>query len=69
MNKLKRIQELEKVLKPVPLPKLSLHYPDGTIEFEGRTFTKLAEYKAFISGITADIFEVKIVNQKTVWHS
>ena len=50
----------------MPVLKVSHHYPDGTIKFEGRLFTNLEEYKAFISGIDADIMEIEIVNPKTV---
>ena len=65
-NLSKRIEALEIKLKPVPVLKVSHHYPDGTIKLDGRLFTNLAEYKAFISGIDADIMEIEIVNQKTV---
>ena len=63
-NLSKRIEALEIKLKPVPLAKIAFHYPDGTIKLDGRLFTNLAEYKAFISGINATIQKIEIVNQR-----
>jgi len=59
----KRINELERRAKPELLPKVAYHKFDGSIQFDGKTFSNLAEYKAYKSGITAYIFDVKIVNE------